>query len=181
MKISYASLNDDGKKQIALRLYIRACRHASVFAAAAGRGCTVKTDFLLIGDNSGESTKTDGTAVPFSSSSQVDRWLNTYLHQENVPEERLVWINSHGVDSSILLSVQPKVVIIIGKMATVWGDVNHIAHIYPQIPIISVPHPQFHNKVLSSDPYDLIEVLKCCGLKLDSRGECTTLSCPLSR
>ena len=179
MNVSYRNLRPNDHAAIAARLEVRKQRYLDVV-----EGKTVSTDFLLIGDKPGPSAPTTPGYhhTPFYSTKHCSGWLNAYLHIEQIPEERLLWINAYDrlgnpTASDVAKRAQAETVIALGHLAAKWAkSVGLTQHSR----FIQVPHHQWHKRFMNKEPYDLIETIKCCALR-SSVGikECAFDACPL--
>jgi hypothetical protein len=116
---------------------------------------------LLVGDRPGPSAPKEQYYhhTPFYSTKHCSGWLNMLLEEENIPEKKLVWINSADENGkhypiSLATSMKPKKIIALGGKAADWLKKNGVKD------FIKVPHPQFWRRFKSKEPYVLIELLK---------------------
>jgi hypothetical protein len=179
MNVSYRNLRSDDHAAIAARLEVRKQRYLDLV-----EGKTVAADFLLIGDKPGPSAPTTPGYhhTPFYSTKHCSGWLNAYLHVEEIPEEKLLWVNAYdslGNPTSVDLAKRAKAetVIALGHLAGKWAKT---AGLTEHSRFIQVPHPQWHKRFMNKQPYDLIEAIKCCSLR-SSTGmkECAFDACPM--
>jgi hypothetical protein len=179
MNISFKNLKPDDQAAIADRLEVRKQRYLDLLSEK-----TVITDFLLIGDRPGPAAPTDPNYhhTPFYSTKHCSGWLNAYLHVEEIPEEKLLWINAYDrlgnpMSADISKHIKAKTVIALGNHASKWAKMVGFSK-HPRF--IQVPHPQWHKRFMHSEPYDLIEVIKCCSLKSSVNfKKCVFEVCPL--
>ena len=125
--ISYTKLDEHGKRAVARRLVLRRKRYSLALRGQPIVGGAI----LIVGDRPGPGAPTtEGYHhTPFYSIKHCSGWLNTALHLSDVPEEKLVWINSadhHGVDTdfSVVTVIQPSAVVALGGNAEKWLKKN---------------------------------------------------------
>ena len=181
MKVSYPLLTAEQKAKVNQRLEVRKNRYLSALSG----NVDVKNSILIIGDRPGPSApKIAGYHhTPFYSTKHCSGWLNAYLELEGIDENDLTWINAYDVnneptDPRVITKVDPRVIIALGGNADKWAKaagVDLVSYKY-----VKLPHPQWHKRFMNSQPYDLVEVLKCCSLlKAASCTTCTVNVCPM--
>ena len=157
MKISYSSLDESGKRAVAKRLVLR----RTIYLKAL-KGISQSEDpILLVGDRPGPGAPKDEGYhhTPFYSIKHCSGWLNTALHLESIPEEKLIWINSAdkdgiSTDFSIVERIQPDVVVALGGNAEKWLKKNGVAN------YAYCHHPQYHKRFRNSERYQLLDILR---------------------
>lgn len=129
---------------------------------AHGAGAFIEGNVLLIGERpSLPKTASRTIGHPFCSDDGCSGWLNKLLEAENVPEEKLFWINalySNG-DKAVLWPyievMKPSSVIALGNVAEGCCRQRGISH-------EKVPHPQYWKRFRSRERYPLLDVLQQC-------------------
>lgn len=163
VKISFARLSDQDKCAILARLEFRKERYLSVRQQEFKDPGTI----VIVGDRPGPSAPRTALYhhTPFYSTLHCSGWLNSCLHVAQIPESRLVWLNStdfcgdalsHDVLRAI---VDPAQIIAAGGAAAQWlrgGGFSQVS---------KVPHPQFWKRFKSAERYPLIDLL--CSLVED--------------
>jgi len=171
MKVSYQKLDDFGKRTIANNLEIRKRN----FLKALTNPQWEKGKILIIGDRPGPSAPTDPSYhhTPFYSTKHCSGWLNTALYLAQIPEDRLIWINSadkdgRPLDYSILEKLDADKIICLGGNAEKWyKKASEFGYEY-----VKFDHPQYWKRFKNSEEYPLIEFLQCeLGLKTLDEGE----------
>jgi hypothetical protein len=122
----------------------------------------VKGSILIIGDRPGPSAPQDPNYhhTPFYSTKHCSGWLNAALYVAQIPEERLIWINSadkDGVplDPTILDKLEADKTICLGGNAAKWYEAAcEYGYEYYKF-----DHPQYHKRFKNSEEYPLIEFL----------------------
>lgn len=122
---------------------------------------SLSTKVLLVGDRPGPGAPTDPSYhhTPFYSIRNCSGWLNKQLHDAEIPEEDLLWVNSadkDGVvsDGSFLVNLEgTQVIIALGGNAAKWCAKQGLAHEL-------IHHPQYWKRFRSKEPYVLIPLLK---------------------
>ena len=157
IKISYALLNSTSKNAINDRLEVRKNR----FLSYCTSGGYLEDYVLLVGDRPGPSAPKDSDYhhTPFYSVKHCSGWLNTSLHLEEIPEEKLVWINSadkDGVptDAQIIKNSMPTTIVALGGNASTWLKRNGIDK------FIFEYHPQYWKRFKNNQRYKLLDMLK---------------------
>ena len=162
MKVSYVALNQQEKKCIDERLRVRLNRF--IAATDVKVSCTAG-NVLIVGDRPGPSAPLDPEYhhTPFYSTKHCSGWLNAALHLANIPEDRLVWINSadrngNSTDTSIIKRVKPDIIICLGGNAVKWvkGAINASGKFCE---FYKFDHPQFHKRFKNSEEYPLLAFL----------------------
>jgi hypothetical protein len=120
----------------------------------------VRGKILLIGDRPAPSAPDDPEFhyTPFAALWHSSLWLNLKLHEADVPEEQLCWINSadfHGQPTryGVMLGEYSKV-ICLGGAAEAWLKKADPTRAYEK-----VHHPSSWKRFNSGKPYPLIELL----------------------
>lgn len=157
MKVSYSSLDEAGKRAIASRLALR----KRLYLNALKGICLTKDPILLVGDRPGPAApKEEGYHhTPFYSVKHCSGWLNTALHLESIPEEKLIWINSADAAGNptrfdIVEAARPDVIIALGGNASKWLKKNGVEQFGYE------HHPQYHKRFKNSERYHLLDVLR---------------------
>jgi len=157
MKISYSSLNEIGKHAVSQRLVLR----KNIYLNALKGVCAIKDPILIVGDRPGPSAPREETYhhTPFYSIKHCSGWLNAALHIEQIPEEKLVWINSadkDGIDTdfNVIKCINPGTIIALGANARKWLNKNGVARFE------YTHHPQYHKRFRNTERYDLLDKLK---------------------
>lgn len=126
-----------------------------------GVGAFVEENILLIGERPNLPRDSKDAGRPFCSDHGCSGWLNNLLDEENVPEEKLCWVNAlyaNGERVPLLPYVkvfQPSYVIALGKIAQKACLDMNIDH-------ETVPHPQYWKRFRSKERYPLLDVLNRC-------------------
>lgn len=161
MKISYSLLDPQGKEAVLQRLLLR--KKIYLNACQGIKECA--DPILLIGDRPGPSAPKDLDYhhTPFYSVKHCSGWLNAALHLEQIPEHRIVWINSAdkdgiATDVSIVERISPKSIIALGGNASTWLKVNGVNE------YILHSHPQYHKRFRNAFRYSLLDDLKALTL-----------------
>jgi thymidylate kinase len=85
-------------------------------------------------------------------------WLAEQLHTGGILERQLYWVNALGkggrpIDPTFVAGLKPKRIIALGEVAAGWCRAS--GHAFD-----SAPHPQYWKRFKSSEPYQLINMLK---------------------
>lgn len=96
--------------------------------------------------------------TPFYSIKHCSGWLNGLLEDNSIPEDELVWLNSHTYDGEptpydVINFMQPRVIIALGGNADRWlinGGFKHQ----------TVYHPQYWKRFKSKEEYPLINMIR---------------------
>lgn len=163
--MSYAKLPAAEKKAYAKRLVLRRkLFEQNVLHFSRARGCTVPEAIVLVGDRPGPAAPKDPSYhhTPFYSTKNSSSWLNCQLLREEIPEERLLWINAYdkdGVpnDPTTLLNLRPDTIIALGGNAAKWleGVCGLEAGQF-----VETYHPQYWKRFRSGERYPLLDILK---------------------
>jgi hypothetical protein len=156
-KVSYARLDEDGKRAFARRLVLRRKLYAQCLKGQLGGSRRI----LLVGDRPGPGAPADDGYhhTPFYSTKHCSGWLNAALEVEGIPEDRLVWINSadrHGnpTDFGIVEKLMLVDTIALGGNAEKWLKANGYER------YTKIHHPQYWKRFHNSERYPLLDVLK---------------------
>jgi hypothetical protein len=125
---------------------------------AHGVGAFVTGNILLIGEQASDPTNAP-EQQPFCSSKGCSGWLNRLLEQEEIPEERLFWLNALNNDGSrvqlqrYVAELRPSHVVALGSVASKLCQEQNVLH-------HRFYHPQYWKRFHSKKPYALIEFLR---------------------
>jgi hypothetical protein len=155
--IGWNHISEDQKRQFARNLTHR--RSAYSLWRTSKHIMFVKT-VLIVGDRPGPGAKDFTEAhhnTPFYSKTYCSGWMNACLVLADVPEERLMWINSAAFDGTptstdLFKTHEFDAVIALGNNASKWLTKANVPH-------EKFDHPQYHKRFKNSEPYPLIERL----------------------
>jgi hypothetical protein len=145
------------KCSYAASLEVRKQTYLKVLAGCADVGPKI----CIIGDRPGPSAPQDigYHHTPFYSTKHCSGWLNSLLHLNGIPENRLVWVNSTlydgcALDSNLLQDWDIERFIALGGAAEKWAKKSNLS------PLIKVDHPQYWKRFRSSSRYPLVDILR---------------------
>src|SRR5574343_461079 len=126
--------------------------------APFGAGAFVTGNVLLIGEQSSDPLH-DTDQQPFCSSKGCSGWLNDLLEAENIPEDKLFWVNAKNNDGStisllpLVAALKPSTIIALGSVARKLCEIQDVKGEF-------FHHPQFCKRFRHQFPYPLISRLK---------------------
>jgi hypothetical protein len=150
---AFLSLPSETRRSIMERLEFRRARFKSPWSNMA-------PNVLLIGDRPANGAEEDPEFqnVPFAARWNSSLWLNKLLHEANIPEVELSWVNSwqDGRDSDRMVLLRDwKLIIALGAHAMKWTT-----PVAKYIQPIVVQHPSSWKRFHSKEEYPLIPLLK---------------------
>jgi hypothetical protein len=116
---------------------------------------------LVVGDRPGPSAPKDPGYhhTPFYSIKHCSGWLNRLLDAHEIPEEKLLWINSTLADGTPFdarkVEDNIRIIVALGGNAEKWVKANFDDRVFAK-----VHHPQYWKRFRSKEPYPLIEILR---------------------
>ncbi len=120
-----------------------------------------RKSILLVGDRPGPSAPKEPHYhhTPFYSTKHCSGWLNNALETEDIPEKKLVWVNSADeggkpYDISMVKHLDPRVIIALGGKAAQWLEKNGITNYIP------CKHPQYWKRFHNKERYPLLDLLR---------------------
>jgi hypothetical protein len=152
---AFAWPGEPEEASIKLRLIQRLATYSEViirqkYELAHGR-------ILLVGDRPGPSRPNDAHYhfTPFFSLKNSSMWLNKQLEKYQIDEAALAWLNSTRFDDTpeniqLITLLRPSKIIALGEAASQWLD---------QHEHVRVNHPQYQKRFLSTQQYQLIQLL----------------------
>lgn len=152
---SFAWPGEPEEASIKLRLIQRLATYHEVMSY--GNYELVHGRILLVGDCPSPSRPDDENYhfTPFFSMHNSSLWLNKQLEKYKIAESKLSWVNSARFDGTpenvdIVPKLMPAKIIALGSTASKWlGNIKHVA----------VNHPQHQKRFLSTQDYQLMELL----------------------
>jgi hypothetical protein len=137
--------------------YIKRLSLATLTNAPIGVGAFIEGNVLLIGEQASNPSEAP-EQQPFCTNKGCSGWLNKQLDSEQIPEERLFWINALNNDSSLVdlkqlvTQLKPIVVIALGEVAKQTCKQQGIEH-------EAFYHPQYWKRFRSKERYALLDKL----------------------
>jgi len=120
-----------------------------------GNYCT--GTIVLVGEQASNPTEKTANQQPFCSDKGCSGWLNLLLEQEQIPEEKLFWLNAKNndgtlIDPKVIENIAPKVVITLGKTACDLLSRSNISYLHHY-------HPQYWKRFRNKQRYPLLDTL----------------------
>lgn len=169
MTFVYKKLPVQEQRAIAKQLTSRRAAFENLIYAQKGPAHPV---ILMVGDRPGPGApNTDSFHhTPFYSIYNSSGWLNVQLVREQIPEERLLWVNSadrHDKDTdptTIFNFVNVATAVALGSNAAKWlKTLDFEKFRQPQnssYRVIQTYHPQYWKRWRSKERYPLLDILK---------------------
>lgn len=126
--------------------------------APFGAGSFIVGNIMLVGEQDSDPTAST-FQKPFCTNKGCTGWLNKQLDVENIPEERLFWVNALNNDYTeanlkyLTDKLKPIVVLALGGIAQKICKKQ-------EINFIPFYHPQYWKRFKNKQPYALISKLK---------------------
>lgn len=137
--------------------YLKRLELAEKTAAPIGVGSFLQGNILLIGEQASDPT-TAPEQQPFCSDKGCSGWLNRQLQSEEIPEEKLFWVNALNnngtvIDIKTLVDqLNPSSVVALGTVAKKACDSQGVD-------CIASYHPQYWKRFKSKFRYPLLDLL----------------------
>ena len=138
--------------------YLRRIELSYLTNAPVGVGAFKSGNILLVGEQASDPSNAPEQQA-FCSDKGCSGWLNRLLEAENIPEEKLFWVNAKNNDNSpldlgkLVAALKPSAVLALGMIAQCYCSAYNIDY-------TSFKHPQYWKRFKSKDPYPLISYLK---------------------
>jgi len=127
--------------------------------APFGAGAFITGNVMIVGEQDSDPTASVKQR-PFCTTKGCTGWLNKQLDDENIPEEKLFWVNALNNDNTaanlkyVVETMKPIAIVALGGIAQNELQKQEIYNFKPFY------HPQYWKRFKSKLPYALIATLK---------------------
>jgi hypothetical protein len=138
--------------------HLRRIQLARETNAHYGAGSFTHGNILIIGEQASDPA-TAPEQLPFCDDRGCSGWLNSLLEDNNIPEEKLFWVNAKNNDGSTI-HLKELVEVLAPSMVFALGKTAEKLCIAEGVNFKSFQHPQYHKRFKNKQTYDLISQLK---------------------